>query len=338
MQHESVLMVSRGQQLPEASLLFAPKHIRAVRNAGQTELYVEGADWIWEDGRLKLPRGSRAPFLTEEQLYPGEADEVKKWPLSRGGFVRGGSGHFFHSRQLVVSYAHEGTDQPWPEPEFADRRLPRLFRKLRDGEAVRVVVYGDSIAKGEESSGFLELPPHAPGWDRQIADRLRSAYPHADIAWSNVSKGGTGSAWGALHVRGLVSEQRPDLTLLAFGMNDGSAKVPPHTYLANVRRMIADVRSLKPEAECLLVIPMLPNPDTRIAAEGQHQAYAPFIRGLAGEGIAVADVMAVHRHLLAYKKYWDMTANNINHPNDFLSSVYADVVSCALIGQEAEAT
>jgi len=43
-------------------------------------------------------------------------------------------------------------------------------------------------------------------------------------------------------------------------------------------------------------------------------------------GSALADVTAVHSRLLASKRYVDMTGNNVNHPNDFLTRVYAMVV------------
>lgn len=39
----------------------------------------------------------------------------------------------------------------------------------------------------------------------------------------------------------------------------------------------------------------------------------------------------MHTHLLRLKRYWDMTGNNINHPNDFLARVYAQVVSQVLV-------
>ena len=49
------------------------------------------------------------------------------------------------------------------------------------------------------------------------------------------------------------------------------------------------------------------------------------------EGVAVAKMTDMHLHLLSLKRYWDMTGNNINHPNDFLARVYAQVVAQMLV-------
>ena len=44
-------------------------------------------------------------------------------------------------------------------------------------------------------------------------------------------------------------------------------------------------------------------------------------------GVATANMTGVHQELLRHKSFLDMTGNNINHPNDFLSRWYAQFVS-----------
>jgi hypothetical protein len=41
------------------------------------------------------------------------------------------------------------------------------------------------------------------------------------------------------------------------------------------------------------------------------------------EGTAVAPVWSVHTNILNHKRYYDTSANNVNHVNDFMSRVYA---------------
>ena len=43
---------------------------------------------------------------------------------------------------------------------------------------------------------------------------------------------------------------------------------------------------------------------------------------------------AVSLDVLKHKEFKDYTGNNINHPNDFFSRVYAQVLLQALIGYE----
>ena len=41
---------------------------------------------------------------------------------------------------------------------------------------------------------------------------------------------------------------------------------------------------------------------------------------------------AMHLDLLKAKRFRDMTGNNVNHPNDFLARVYAQVVLQTVAG------
>ena len=47
-------------------------------------------------------------------------------------------------------------------------------------------------------------------------------------------------------------------------------------------------------------------------------------------GVAVANVTEVHKHLLTKKRYGDMTANNVNHPNDWLIRMQGQIIAQAL--------
>jgi hypothetical protein len=44
------------------------------------------------------------------------------------------------------------------------------------------------------------------------------------------------------------------------------------------------------------------------------------------EGVVVADMTTMHQDLLKRKAFIDMTGNNVNHTNDYLSRVYAQVI------------
>jgi hypothetical protein len=48
-------------------------------------------------------------------------------------------------------------------------------------------------------------------------------------------------------------------------------------------------------------------------------------------GIALADMTSVHQELLRTKAYVDMTGNGLNHPNDFLTRWYAQVIGSLLV-------
>ena len=52
--------------------------------------------------------------------------------------------------------------------------------------------------------------------------------------------------------------------------------------------------------------------------------------------IAVAEVTSAHKYVLEHKEYYDMTGNNVNHPNDFLARIYAMVILRTMLGDYME--
>ena len=50
--------------------------------------------------------------------------------------------------------------------------------------------------------------------------------------------------------------------------------------------------------------------------------------------LTVVPITALHAETLERKKYWDMTANNINHPNDMLIRMYAQTFAEVIAAAE----
>jgi len=167
-----------------------------------------------------------------------------------------------------------------------------------------------------------------PSWGELVAETLRWIY-RTPIQFSNHALSGQDTEWGVSNVRRLVSEHRPDLVILAFGMNDGTKRLTPNAFQSNIRAMMDDVRELNPQAEFILVSPMLANPESMFA--GCQKEYREVLRCLTGAGVAMADMSSVHEQLLLRKSYQDLTGNNINHPNDFLIRWYAQQVTGLLV-------
>src|SRR5690606_20076537 len=134
------------------------------------------------------------------------------------------------NKQLAVTYEHEAGGWQGPVPELEGERLARTLEKLRSGEPLTVVLYGDSIAEGYNASGFASqeepVSPFMPSWGELFAENLRRRYA-SEIRYTKAALAGKDSVWGAGHVRSLVTDANPDLVVLAFGMNDGSAQMEP---------------------------------------------------------------------------------------------------------------
>ena len=87
-----------------------------------------------------------------------------------------------------------------------------------------------------------------------------------------------------------------------------------------------------------MIATTLPNPEIKLGdasyqAEYESVLYELEQKGtLGGEGgTIVANMTKTHQELLKKKRFFDMTANNVNHPNDFLVRAQAQNVLSLLI-------
>ena len=151
-----------------------------------------------------------------------------------------------------------------------------------------------------------------------------------DIDYYNPSIGGESSVWGQRTAAYYFDDFKPDLTVIAFGMNDGTGKLPVNDFIANTSSIISSIRAKNPAAEFILVATTLPNPISTFT--GLQTDYEEPLKELAErEKCAFLDMTELHRTLLARKDYHHMTGNNINHPTDFLARLYAQGL-IALLG------
>ena len=322
--NETVLPVSRDGGRPEGRLMFTPVGKVVVRNYALDKTYQEGADYVVDGNRIRLPAGSSIPFMTWQQLYPDSADAPPKTMRSwNGGYVAFTEGSFWNDRQIAVTYDHE-EDWNGPIPSTAPGQLPQTKAKLRAGLPFKVALLGDSISAGASAS--KDRPPHVPGWGELAMDGLRRHYQSA-ITFVNPSLGGTVSAWGKKVAPFFIAPEKPDLCLIAFGMNDGG-RVPVNQYLSNTKAIIDSVRQENPAAEFILVASWPPNENWRKLA--RMDGYLAGLKSLESKHIAVADVWSVASYILKAKRYCDVSGNHVNHPNDFMVRIYAQVTDALL--------
>ena len=326
---ETIQPIKPDTGLAEARLLFKAKKIISVKDAFLNKEFVEGSDWIYDNGKIKLPSGSSAPFFTKDSLVFKTART--NWSLPgkiAGTYVLYKEG-YFQSKQLAVTYQPESS-RTWngPIPVYADNLLVHSITKLKNQDTLKIVYYGDSITKGANVSGFQGVLPFMPLWTDLLTYNLATHYK-TPVNSINLAVGGTFSQWGVENVSQVIF-QKPDLTVIGFGMNDGgTAVIPAAQFQKNIRAIIDSVRKYNPDAEFILISTMLANPNSIV--DQIQESYKPFLDSLAGQGIVVADITGVHKELLKYKSYQDMTGNNVNHPNDYLARWYAQYLSGILI-------
>ncbi len=328
---ESVILVgNEPANLAFAPVLSKPVRVRSTYREGlpQTVHYEPGRDYVLEaTGQIRRTPDSRIPDFRTNILYGKEDFNHTQFP----GF---GNGGFF----VFVDYSHREKWTPvLPSADLRATGLANTRKKLRAGEKIRIVAYGDSITAGGDAT--------APGlifWERW-ADALRQKYPRATIETVNGATGGDSTVQGLQRLSEKVlarwdntsslrltnayayptgRAQKPDLVLIGFGMNDHNrGGVPPAAFADNLRTMIDRVRA-ETGAEIVLFSAFPPNPKWHYGTHNMA-AYATATEAVARERqCAFADVYRLWQQFAGKKKPEDLLGNNINHPNDFGHWIY----------------
>jgi lysophospholipase L1-like esterase len=332
MDGETVLFLKEGDaSQPKASLLFAPTKILSVASSSSEVVYEEGRDYLWKPGtkEIVLPPGSRIVVKTPEDLCrPPKSQQFALTRRDGKGEILFGATHEYHDMQTVVSYTHQPGAWAGPVPAFAGEQLPRTLKKLTEKQPLTIALLGDSISTGCNASGWAGEAPFQPPYQDLLVMHLKAVYG-GEVTLKNFAVGGTSAAWGLANI-GKVIEAKPDLVILAFGMNDSAGR-PTKDYQADTQGMIDAVRQALPETEFILVATMLGNQDWVTLHQELFPQFRDALASLCGPGIALADMTSVWAELLKHKKDCDLTGNGVNHPNDFGHRVYAQVLSSLLI-------
>lgn len=299
-----------------AALAFTPANKQAisVRNtylpSSNSVSYVEGQDYLvdYALGTLRRTPESRLPDFRKNILFGQENFDHTKFP----GF--GNSGYF-----AFIDY-HYKPQASWPAQRPQSHFLTATQAKLKAGQPVKIVAFGDSITAGGDAS-----KPELIFW-RRWAAALQNKYPAARIMAVNGATGGDSTYQGLERLQPKVLDQKPDLVLVGFGMNDHNINsVPIPQFKDNLRRIVVRIRD-EAKADVILFSAFPPNPNWKF---GSHhmQDYAEATRQAAADAAcAYADVFTNWQTLAARKKPEDLLGNNINHPNDFGHWIYFRVL------------
>lgn len=315
-EHHGESLIFIGEQ--PASLAYRPSRpadlrLRSTYEPGPgTVEYQPGRDYLVDPalGTLRRTPNSRIPDFRTNMLFGIDDFDHSKFP----GF---GNQAFFAYADYTFARV-----TPWPsQPITAAQRgaLSQTLKKLATGQPIKLVAYGDSITAGGDAS--------RPAWIywQRWADSL--AGKGAKIEAINGATGGDSTVQGLQRLQTKVLDQRPDLVLIAFGMNDHNrGGVPVPQFKTNLHEMIRRIRSNN-GAEIILLSTFPPNPRWHYG-QGRMPEYAAATEAVAEEsGVAFADVFHSWQTLADRKKCEDLLANNINHPNDFGHWIYFQVLN-----------
>ena len=338
-----------------ASLMYEPTEIVSVMSYDLKTTFEEDTDYIVDGKDIIIPENGKIPYLSPSELYRTSPMNSFVQALRRGedgqpdGYIYADEGSTISAQQVVVTYRHK--DQiTWNLPKVETAKFPKTMAKLNGGEKIKVLFYGDSITVGANSSGHIGYEPHAESYANMVKSYMQKRFPSATIDFKNNAVGGTDSNWGINKKTGLagidnieaaegnhfekrVLNENPDLLFIAYGMND--QKYDATEYKQNIKEMIEGVRAKNPDVEIMLVSGMIANPETYFDNK-DYEAYQNALLELSKdyENIGVATVYNSVKSVYTKKRFVDCTANNINHPNDYMMRVYAQTVLYSLFGAD----
>lgn len=325
-----------------ALFLFAPQRILRAESYDGREVYEEVCDFTVENNALAVTPQSRIKCAGMEQFYHTAKQDAEAEPAAEafgfgavasteGGYVKlHAIGHpeLVTKWQAAVTYE---TAEAWNGyiPVSMQHKLPMLQEKLRNREELKVVLYGDSISCGFDCSGMYGQRPWQPVWP-ELLQRFMEDTWKIPVRFLNTSVGGVDTEWAIQHARQRVCAFSPDLVLLGFGMND---RCGMEEYRDKTKRLIETIRERCPQTEFVLIATTLPNPLLRTAPmyfSAHQEEYEESLQALCGTGIVLANVQAVQKEIMKKKRYLDLTGNLLNHPNDFLARIQAQVLAAVL--------
>ncbi len=333
---ESVLFVKdKDSGTASARVLFPIRKVvrmtRATDWHQDVEPFEEGKDFVVQPGssEIILPAGSRIPSYTEADLRrPAGTQKYKLTHRDGNGEIFFAAADEYHQMQVCITYEHEPVEWPAAPPAWDAARLPRTSKRLANREPLSIVLLGDSISTGCNASGWAGAAPFQPAYQDLLLEHLKAA-SSPDVTLTNLAVGGTSTPWGLTRVPDVVAA-KPDLVLLAFGMNDSSGR-PAGEYKANIEAIMKEIRKSSPDTEFILIATMMGNADWVALKQELFPQYREALAELCGPGVALADLTSNWQEMLKRKKDRDLTGNGVNHPNDFGHRVYAQVLASILL-------
>ena len=204
----------------------------------------------------------------------------------------------------------------------ADQLLPKTMKKLRNGEKLRILAWGDSITEGY---GKLTKSDR---WQEQLVKRLKERFPPADIELVT-------NAWGGHHTQHFleapensprnyvrkVLKEKPDLIISEFH-NDLWMTDP--TFTARYDKLRQDFNSIG--TEWIIITPNW-NAKTQNRIDSVPEHIKLLRQYAATHRIALADAAARWGTLWQQGiPYLTLMVNQFNHPDKDGMLLYADTL------------
>ena len=319
--NESIVLIEDENGVISGTFLYEPTNIIAVKDATLTKNYNED-EYRIEGNKIYPTENSTMPFLTQKNIKCEEVPELigSTYDDGKGGKILFTEGPGIFMYQISATYTH---NHQWHGtiPLKQGSKLTNLQNKLQNKENIRLVVNGDSIFTGANASSKFGMEPYQDTFPDGFAKEIERVYG-SKVEVINTAVGGQVSSWGKQNVEANIIQYNPDLVLIGFGMNDGSWNVPASDYVDNIDFMVRAIQTNCPNADIIVAATIVANPDS-----AQYKSQPSYLQPLLDmastyNGVTILDMTTFSLDLLKIKNSFELYANNINHPCDFMVRQY----------------
>lgn len=263
---------------------------------------LDGID-VAGDGTVQITTGT--PHLVCPKPPPGAAGSVRIANVFRP-----------YKSATVELWQIFPVSEPFAEPTREEQvamsqPVRRTLQKLRNGEAVTIVTWGDSVTVGGDAS----RPELA--YANLFISRLRERFPGAHITHVNAGIGGTNTSQRLPDLQKEVLAHDPDLVTIEF-VNDMAIPVPD--LRSNWNKALNQIK--ESGAEAVIITPHFTSSFIAMGPYprgGETRPQVSALKALASEnGVGLADTSQRWAHLEKEGiPYVTLLYNGINHPNDY---------------------
>lgn len=385
--HEAVMFVDSadGYNYTEKKLLYPIDKVISLRNNKLDKEYVEGIDFSVKDGKLIWLPDGECPIWRGNLTVSTKAEDSFVDPALNVGTSGNAAGWYrldsdgdrglnlifdgYHENKTVyVTYKHSkiwadlGEDGFNPQCIENNRNKTQKFLdKISMGEDINVLVYGDSTATGESSTGFnvnydlfSALPNengdyavmrenkkdgvNAPAFFELATEEIVEKRGKGNkINYYNIACGGKDASWGNKNLLQRVDFMNkyygktvnPNIIYIKFMAND--VRTPVDSYKASMENIVQTFRKLYKDALIVLVSGKINNEKCYIFRESRdnvdklQNALCEIEKTY--DNCITAKVTPVFKEIIKCKDYEDYLSNNINHGNDFWARVVAQCIA-----------
>jgi len=220
-------------------------------------------------------------------------------------------------------------EPPAESPTVVERFLPKTLAKLRSGERLRVLAWGDSVT----NAGYLPHPDQR--WQVQFVTALKARFPKADIELLHLGWGGRNTSsflaeppGSPYNYQEKVLGSKPDLVVSEFVNDAGLSDVQTKERYG---KLLADFQASG--AEWLILTPHYTRPDwmglkSERDCDEDPRAYVTALRRFAAENpVGLADGSRRYGRLWRQGiPYNTLMLNAINHPDAQGMRIFADAL------------